>query len=410
MPASASRRKAGLDDIDPGGKRVLLRVDFNVPLTADGSLRDDGRLVAALPTIHELLGRGASVIIATHLGRPAGRLDAKLSTRPLAVHLEELLGVPVAWVADCVGPAVERKAAALRPGQVLLLENLRFHPGETENDPEFARQLAALADIYVDDAFGSAHRSHASTEGVTHFLPAVAGRLMATEIAHLSAILSDPRRPLLAIVGGSKLSSKLKLVTHLIDRVDAICVGGAMAATFLKAAAREVGSSLVEDDFLDRALEVVRQAAARRVDLQLPVDVVVARSPEAGAEEIRVRPVGEIAHEEMILDMGPATIRHWESLVRRAGTVVWNGPLGLYEKPLFAVGTQQMARAVAASAAVSVTGGGDLQAAICQLNLQDGFTHVSTGGGATMEFLEGRELPGVVALDDAPRIAKPAIR
>jgi phosphoglycerate kinase len=410
MPTAGSGPKAGLDDIDPAGKRVLLRVDFNAPLNPDGSLRDDGRLVATLPTIRELLWRGAAVIIATHVGRPDGKVEPGLSTRPFATHLERLLGVPVAWISDCVGEAVQERAKALQPGQVLLLENLRFHKEEMANDPAFARQLAALADLYVDDAFGAAHRSHASIEAVAHLLPAVAGRLMASEITHLSAILEDPKRRLLAIIGGSKLSTKLELVTQLVDRVDTICLGGAMAATFLKAAGCAVGRSLVEDDFLDRASELVRQAARRNVNLQLPIDAVVGPSKEAEAAEVSVKLVGEIGADEMILDVGPGTIHGWEGLVKRAGTIVWNGPLGLYERPLFAAGTQQLATAVAASSAVSVTGGGDLQAAICSLKLEHGFTHVSTGGGATLEFLEGRALPGVAALNDAPRVAKPAAR
>jgi len=408
VAASGAGPKAGLDDIDPAGKRVLLRVDFNAPLNPDRSVRDESRIVAALPTIRELLSRGAAVIIATHLGRPGGKVDPGLSTRPFAGHLQRLLGVPVDWVDESVGAAVEQRVQELGPGQVLLLENLRFHKEEKANDPAFARQLARLADLYVDDAFGTAHRAHASIEGVTHYLPAVAGRLMESEIAHLTAILADPKRPLLAVVGGSKLSSKLELVTHLVDRVDALCLGGAMAATFLKAADREVGRSLVEDNFLDRALEIVRQASAKRVDLELPIDAVVASSPEA--EEVWVRSVEEIGADEMILDVGPGTIERWKALVQDAGTIVWNGPLGMYEKTLFAVGTQQLAEAVAASSALSVTGGGDLQAAIHSLKLEHGFTHVSTGGGATLVFLEGRQLPGVAALQDSSRVVKPAIR
>jgi phosphoglycerate kinase len=394
--------KTGLDDVDPGGKRVLLRVDFNVPMNPDGSVRDESRIVAALPTIRELLARGAAVIVATHLGRPRGQVDPALSTRPLAGVLERLLGVPVAWAGDCVGEAVEARARALQPGGVLMLENLRFHKGEEANDPSFSRQLAALADIYVDDAFATAHRAHASTEGVAHYLPAAAGRLMASEISHLSAILDNPQRPLLAIIGGSKLSSKLGLLSHLVEQVDSLCLGGAMAATFLKAADLEVGRSLVEDDFQDLALAVVRRAAERHVDLQLPIDVVVAPSPEADPDQVDVKAVGQLEGDDMILDIGPATVARWSELVRSAGTIVWNGPLGLYEKPLFAAGTESVAKAVAASSAISVTGGGDLQAAISGLGLERGFTHVSTGGGATLEFLEGRELPGVAVLPDAP--------
>jgi len=410
MGTSGVGPKAGLDDIDPAGKRVLLRVDFNAPLNPDGSLRDESRLVASLPTIRELLWRGASVIIATHLGRPGGQVDPALSTRPFAEHLARLLGVPVEWIDDCVGEVVEQRAKTLWPGQVLLLENLRFHKGEEANDPAFARQLAALADLYVDDAFGAAHRAHASIQGVAHLLPAVAGRLMASEVAHLSAILDHPPRPLLAIVGGSKLSTKLELLTQLVDRVDALCLGGAMAATFLKAADREVGRSLVEDDFLDQALEIVRRAAAQSVDLQLPIDVLVAPSPESELAEVRVESVEEIGAGQMILDVGPGTIRRWGELVQRAGTIVWNGPLGLYENPLFAVGTETLAKMVAASSARSVAGGGDLVAALHKLKLERGFTHVSTGGGATLEFLEGHKLPGIQALSDPPRVAKPAVK
>ena len=410
MASRAAAAKAGLDDIDPSGKRVLLRVDFNVPIKPDGSLGDESRIVAALPTIRELLSRGAAVVIATHLGRPGGKVDPALSTRPLAGALELLLGVPVAWVDDCVGPLVEGRARALAPGQVLMLENLRFHQSEEENDPEFSRQLAALADIYVDDAFATAHRAHASTEGVADYLPAVAGRLMASEISHLSAILDNPQRPLLAIIGGSKLSTKLGLLSHLVDQVDWLCLGGAMAATFLKAADLEVGRSMVEEDFQDRALAVVRRAAEHHVDLQLPIDVVVAPSPQAEAHQVAVKAVGELGGDDMILDIGPGTAARWSEMAQKAGTIVWNGPLGLYENPLFEAGTETVAKAVAASSAISVTGGGDLQAAISSLGLEQGFTHVSTGGGATLEFLEGRELPGVAALQDAPRAANSVAR
>lgn len=402
--------KAGLGDIDPAGKRVLLRVDFNVPLNGDGTVRDDSRLVATLPTIRDLQARGAAVIVATHLGRPNGKPDPALSTRPLAADLEHLLGSPVAWVDDCVGEVVEREVKALRPGQVLLLENLRFHPGEEANDPAFARQLAALGDLYVDDAFGAAHRAHASIEGVAHLLPAVAGRLMAREIAALNSVLENPRRPLMAIMGGSKLSTKLGLVKSLLERVDTLCLGGAMAATFLKAADREVGSSLVEDDFLEDASAIVRQAADRHVDLQLPIDAVVAPSPAAKRDAVRICSVEEIPGAEMILDVGPETVKRWSELVRSAGTIVWNGPLGLYEKPLFAGGTLQVAAAIAASSAVSVTGGGDLQAALQGSGSEHGFTHVSTGGGATLTFLEGRELPGISVLLDSAQVTRPALR
>lgn len=408
MAARGSTRKAGLDDIDPGGKRVLLRVDFNTPLNDDGTVRDESRLVATLPTIRELQGRGAMVVIATHLGRPRGQVDPRLSTHPLARALERLLGSPVGWVDDCVGDEVEKRVKELRPGQVLLLENLRFHKGEEANDPTFARRLAALGDIYVDDAFGAAHRTHASIEAVARLLPAVAGRLMASEITALDSVLDEPRRPMMAVMGGSKLSTKLGLITSLIDRVDTLCLGGAMAATFLKAADREVGRSLVEDEFLEEASALVRQAADRHVDLQLPSDAVVAVSPEAVAEAVQICSVEEIPPDEMILDVGPTTVECWSKLAMASRTIVWNGPLGFYERPLFSQGTRHLAEAVAASPAVSVTGGGDLHAALNELGLDRRFTHVSTGGGATLAYLEGDKLPGISVLLDAPLVAGPA--
>ncbi len=405
MAPSASGPKAGLDRLQAQGKRVLVRVDFNVPLTPDGVPRDDSRLRAALPTIQELRRGGAAVVLMTHLGRPPGRPVRGLSTRVLVGPLEGLLQAPVAWVDQTSGPEVVRRTKELGPGQVLLLENLRFDPGETRNDPAFAARLAELGDVYVNDAFAAAHRAHASTEGVAHLLPAYAGRLMELELAQLGAVLKDPRRPLMAVVGGSKLSTKLALLGSLLELVDTLCLGGAMAATFLKAADLEVGRSLVEDQFLDRALALVADASKRRVDLRLPRDVVVAEAVDAPASRVRVVAVEDIPADTMILDIGPETISGWEKLVRDAGTVVWNGPLGLYENPLFAKGTERLARAVAASPAHSVTGGGDLQAAIHRLHLSDRLTHVSTGGGATLEFLQGRPLPGVVALPDAEAVA-----
>ncbi len=394
-------RKAGLDEIDARGKRVFLRVDFNVPLREDRRIRDDARMRAALPTIRELVADRAAVIVATHLGRPKGQVLPALSTRPLAEHLGLLLGAGVTWVPDCVGPEVEDAATTLRPGQVMMLENLRFHPEEEANDPAFARSLARLADLYVNDAFGTAHRAHASTEGIAHYLPAYAGRLMARELAQLGGILDNPTRPLVAIMGGSKLSTKLGVINHLLPRLDELCLGGAMAATFLRAQGVSVGKSLVEDEFEARAAEILSRASSGSAKVELPFDAVVAPSPDAAADQVRQCPVGDIGSQEMILDVGPATVSGWARLVATAGTVVWNGPLGVYENPLFAGGTRELAQAIAASSAVSVTGGGDLQAAIDGMGLTSGFTHVSTGGGATLEFLEGRELPGVAVLMDA---------
>ena len=395
-------RKAGLDQIDATGKRVFLRVDFNVPLRADRSIRDDARMRAALPTIAELVADGAAVIVATHLGRPKGEVVPALSTRPLAEHLGLLLGAEVTWVPDCVGPDVEDAALGLRRGQVMMLENLRFHPEEEANNPAFAKSLSRLADLYVNDAFGTAHRAHASTEGIAHYLPAYAGRLMARELSQLGGIIDNPARPLVAVMGGSKLSTKLGVIHHLLPRLDDLCLGGAMAATFLKARGLAVGKSLVEAEFVAQAAEILRQAPGASANVELPEDVVVAPSPDATVDQVRRCPVGEVGSQEMILDVGPETTTRWARLVTGAGTVVWNGPLGVYENPLFAGGTRELAQAIAASSAVSVTGGGDLQAAIDGMGLTSGFTHVSTGGGATLEFLEGRDLPGVAVLMDAP--------
>ncbi len=402
MPAPGRHGWQGLDQLEARGKRVLVRVDFNVPLAKDGTVRDDTRLRATLPTLRELLDKGAALVLMTHLGRPGGKPDPGLSTRPLAAHLARLLGTEVDWIDACVGPAVEARARQLGPGQVLLLENLRFQPEEEANDPRFSAALARLADLYVNDAFASSHRAHASTEGVARLLPARAGRLMEAELEQLSELLERPRRPLLAIIGGSKLSTKLGLVSHLLEVVNSLCLGGAMASTFLKAQGREVGSSLVEDDFTAQAGQLLLQARERGVALELPLDVVVAPSPEAGEGEVDTRPVEEVPERAMILDVGPETVRHWSELARAAGTVVWNGPLGMYERPLFARGTLELARAVAASPARTVIGGGDLEAALSGQGLEGQFSHVSTGGGATLEFLEGRRLPGVVALERGP--------
>lgn len=395
-------QKAGLDAVDAGGRTVLLRVDFNVPLDEAGGIRDDARMRAALPTMRELLGTGARLVVVTHLGRPKGKPVEKLSTRPLASHLSELLQRPVAWAPDCVGAPAQAAVRELPPGGVVLLENLRFHPEEEANDPAFARQLASLAELYVNDAFGTAHRAHASTEGVARHLPAYAGRLMQREIEVLSGILEDPRRPLVAVLGGSKLSTKLGVIENLLPRVEDLLLGGGMAATFLEAEGVTVGASLVEADFVSTAQEILAKTPGLAAHVHLPVDAVVASGMDAAAEDSRVCPVEEVGPSEMILDVGPRTLDQWCSLVAGAGTVVWNGPLGVYENPAFATGTRRLAEAIAASDAVSVTGGGDLQAALHQLGLEERFTHVSTGGGATLEFLEGKTLPGVAALRDAP--------
>lgn len=394
-------RKAGLDEAPVDGARVLLRVDFNVPLTEAGTVRDDARIRAALPTITELVGRGASVVLVTHLGRPHGQAVPGLTTVPLAKRLSQLLSIPVAHSPEVTGEATRRLVEALAPGGLLLLENVRFRPEEEANDPAFSAELGKLADVFVNDAFGSAHRAHSSTEGVAHFLPAYAGRLMANELMQLGRILDQPARPLLAIMGGSKLSTKLGVIQNLLPRIDGLCLGGAMAATFLRAEGIATGQSLVEEDFTEHARQLQSRGSGLRLGFNLPADAVVAPGLDAAPEEVHTCAVTEIGPKEMLLDIGPATIASWRDVVEAAATVVWNGPLGVYENPLFASGTRAVAEAVADSGAVSVTGGGDLQAAIEGLGLTSKFTHVSTGGGATLEFLEGRSLPGVAALRDS---------
>ncbi len=399
--------KAGLDGVPVEGACVLLRVDFNVPLDSDGRIRDDSRIRASLPTLTELLRRGAAVVVVTHLGRPKGKVVPSLSTAVLAQRLRALVQAKVELSPEVVGAQTTALARALRPGQVLMLENVRFRPEEEANDPDFSKELAALATVYVNDAFGTAHRAHASTEGVAHLLPAYAGRLMARELTQLSRILEEPARPLLAIIGGSKLSTKLGVINHLLPRIDGLCLGGAMAATFLQAEGVDVGRSLVEEDFLPRAREIITGSTNLGLGLHLPIDAVVAPAMDAPAERVRRCAVTDISKQEMLLDIGDGTAAQWDGLVQRAGTVVWNGPLGVYERPEYSRGTRLVAESIARSKGFSVTGGGDLQAAIDQLSLTSKFTHVSTGGGATLEFLEGRELPGVVALLDAGETPRP---
>ncbi len=387
-------------DVDVAGRRVLVRVDFNVPLDG-GRVVDDRRIREALPTIQELRRRGARVILASHLGRPDGAVVEGLRLDPVARRLGELLGTPVRKLADCIGPEVERAVAEMRDGDVVLLENLRFHPGEEANDPEFARALASLADLFVNDAFGTAHRAHASTVGVTRYLPAVAGLLMDKELSFLSRALEDPRRPFVAILGGKKVSDKIGVIRNLLGRADALLIGGAMAYTFLRARGYGVGASLYEADRLDLARSLLEEAARRRVPVLLPEDVVVADrfAPDAAH---RVVPAEAIPDGWMGMDIGPQTAAAFSRVVGTAGTVVWNGPLGVCEFPPFAAGTRAVAEAVAASGAVTIVGGGDTAAALQQMGLADRISHISTGGGASLEFLEGKVLPGVAALLDRP--------
>jgi phosphoglycerate kinase len=387
--------KKTVRDICVEGKRVLVRVDFNVPLE-NGEVADDTRLRAALPTIRYLLEHGAAVILMSHLGRPKGKVSDELRLDPVARRLEELLGQEVIKVDDCVGAEVERVAQALKPGQVLLLENLRFHPQEEENDPDFAERLASLGDVYVNDAFGTAHRAHASTVGVTRYLPAVAGFLMERELEMLGGLLQEPARPFVAILGGAKVSDKIGVIRSLLSRADLVLLGGGMANTFLLAKGYELGESLVEKESLPVAAEILAHAGGKLV---LPVDVVIA---DAFSESANARTVGvkEIPPGWRVLDIGARTVALFAEKLSDAGTVLWNGPMGVFEFPRFAAGTVALARRLAKTKAITVVGGGDSAAALEQAGLADKMTHVSTGGGASLEFIEGKTLPGVAALEN----------
>lgn len=387
--------KKTIRDIDVKGKKVLVRVDFNVP-TKDGKVGDDTRIRAALPTIQYLLDHGAAVILCSHLGRPKGGPDPKFSLKPVADYLAQLMGKPVAFAADCVGPVAEAASKALKPGQVLVLENTRFHPEEEKNDLGMAKKLASLADIYVNDAFGSAHRAHASTEGVAHFLPAVAGFLMEKEIKYLGQAIDDPKRPFVAILGGAKISDKIGVIKNLLTKADVILIGGGMANTFLAAKGLSMGDSLVEPEAVETAKELLASGGDK---LRLPVDMVLADKFDAEAQS-KIVPTGNVPAGWCVLDIGPKTVEAFGKLIQGAGTVVWNGPMGVFEFPRFAEGTYGVAKAVAASHAVSVVGGGDSVAAIQQSGLADKITHISTGGGASLEMLEGLVLPGLAALQD----------
>ncbi len=389
----------GIKDLDLAGKRVFLRVDFNVPIK-NGTIGDDTRVRSSLPTIRYALERGATVVLASHLGRPKGKPNPEYSLRPVAARLSELLGRPVEFAEDSVGaPATSAIERAERGGKVVLLENLRFHAEEEKNDPAFAKQLAGLADVYVNDAFGSAHRAHASTEGIVHQVKdSAAGLLMAAEVEYLGKILERPDRPFVAVLGGAKVSDKLEVIQNLVPRVDALLIGGAMAYTFFKAQGIPVGRSLVEADLLDAARDVVRQADARQLRLELPVDHVVAPKLEAGAPA-ETLDVGDAAiGDRMGLDIGPKTIAAYRKIIAGASTVTWNGPMGVFEIDAFATGTIEVARAVADVKGTTVIGGGDSIAAVAKAGVTDRITHISTGGGASLEFLGGRTLPGVVAL------------
>lgn len=384
-------------DIDVAGKRVLVRADLNVPLD-NGQVTDDTRIKESLPTIEYLLGKGAKVIVCSHLGRPKG-FDPSLSLEPVAGRMSNLLGQDVLFAADCVGPVAQAAVEAMG-NHVLLLENLRFHPEEEKDDPVFAEQLASLADVFVDDAFGAAHRAHASTEGVTHFLPSVAGLLMEKEVRYLSALVANPPKPFAAVVGGAKVSTKIPAIDHLLPKIDMLLLGGGMANTFLKATGVNVQMSLVEDEQVEAAKGILARAKAGGVEVHLPVDVIAASKFAEDAEALE-RPVSEIPRGYMVLDIGPKTVKEYAAALQRAKAVVWNGPMGVFEMEKFSHGSFDLARAIANLHATTVVGGGETAAVVAQTGLQERFTHVSTGGGASLEMLEGRELPGVAALMDA---------
>jgi len=389
-------QKKTVRDIDISGKRVLVRVDFNVPLK-DGAVTDDTRIRAALPTLNYLLEQNGALVLCSHLGRPKGKIVDDLRMNPVAERLSELLGRPVMKLDDCVGPEVAKTVTAMKPGDVVLLENTRFHPEEKNNDPAFAKQLAALAEVYVNDAFGSAHRAHASTEGVTHHLPAVGGFLMEKELEFLGQVAGDPERPYIAILGGAKVSGKIEVINSLLAKCDRLLIGGGMANTFFKAMGYEVGDSLVEEDAIETAKSLLDSAGARLV---LPVDVVIADAFDNDAATQVVAP-NEVSAGWRILDIGPKTISTFRSALEGAKTIVWNGPLGVFEMESFAQGTFAVADVLAGLDATTVVGGGDSAAAVRQAGLVDRMSHVSTGGGASLEFLEGKTLPGVAALVDA---------
>jgi phosphoglycerate kinase len=388
--------KRTIRDVDPAGKRVLVRVDLNVPLK-DKDVADDTRIRAVLPTVEYLRERGAMVGLCSHLGRPKG-VDPTYSLTPVARRLVELLGCTVPLLPDCVGEAVRRAVAAMEREDVVLLENTRFHPEEEANDPAFAKELARGFDLYVNDAFGAAHRAHASTEGVAHVLPAYAGFLLEKELLALGGLLSEPKRPFLAIVGGAKVSTKIDVLRSLIERVDAIAVGGGMANTFLSATGHAVGTSLREADKEDEARRILVRAKEREIDFHLPSDAVCAASPDAPAG--RVRDVDHIPDDEAMLDAGPRTLEEYAAAIARAKTIFWNGPMGVFEKKPFAAGTKRIAELLAASKATTVVGGGESVQAVEELGLASKMTHVSTGGGASLELIEGKTLPGVAAIPD----------
>jgi len=394
--------KLTVQDLSLKGKKVFCRVDFNVPLDDSRHITDDTRIVAALPTIRYILDQGGRLILASHLGRPKGQANPKYSLAPVAPYLADLLGRKVTMAPDCIGPEVEKLVAAMQDGDVLLLENVRFYAGEEKNDGEFARQLAVLGDVYVNDAFGTAHRAHASTEGVARILtPAAAGFLMEKELRYLGQALADPKRPFVAVLGGAKVSDKITVIENLLGKVDTLVIGGGMAYTFLKSQGSTIGKSLVEEDRLELAKDLMTKAKAKGVRMLLPCDHILASEFKADAEATVSEGV-DIPADKMALDIGPKSIAAYTAALKDSATVVWNGPMGVFEFDAFAAGTMAIAKTLAESDALSIIGGGDSVAAVNKSGLEDRMTHISTGGGASLEFLEGRELPGVTALTDKP--------
>ncbi len=392
--------KKTIEDVQVTGKKVLVRCDFNVPLDADLNITNDNRIQAALPTIRYLMQHGARVILCSHLGRPKGEPDPKFSLKPVAARLSELLGVPVPLAEDVVGPSAQAMAAVLKDGEVMLIENVRFHKEETKNDPEFARQLASLAEMYVNDAFGTAHRAHASTEGVTHYLtPCVAGYLIGKELSVMGNALENPERPFVAILGGAKVSDKIGVINNLLEKVDVLIIGGGMAYTFQKAMGGHIGNSLCEEDKLDLAKELLAKAASHGKRIVLPIDNEAGNAFKNDCLHITVHSQ-DIPDGFEGMDIGPRTRELFSYEIARAKTVIWNGPMGVFEFPSFAAGTRAIAQACADCEGVTIIGGGDSASAVTKMGFADKMTHISTGGGASLEFLEGIELPGIAALDD----------
>ena len=394
-----SFNKKTIEDIDVSGKKVLVRCDFNVPLDENKNITDETRINAALPTIKYLLEHKAAVILCSHLGRPKGEFNMKYSLAPVAKRLSEKLGFEVKLAKDVIGPDAKKLAAEVKPGEAILLENVRFHPEEEKNDPAFAKELASMADIYVSDAFGTVHRAHASTAGVAQYLPAVAGFLIGKELNFLGKAVTDPERPFVAILGGAKVKDKIGVITNLIEKVDTLLIGGGMAYTFMKATGGEIGNSLCDDERLSLALELLDKAKAKGVKLLLPIDNVCGKEFSNDTEQM-ICESGKIPEGWEGLDIGPKTVELFSKEIKAAKTVVWNGPMGVFEMPNFAKGTLAIATAMAESDATTIIGGGDSAAAVTQMGLAGKMSHISTGGGASLEFLEGKTLPGVAALND----------